>query len=76
VLLPGQEQARHDHPDQDKFYLVHEGTGRFELGEERFDGGPGDVIWAPAGVPHGVRNETGERLVVLVGMGPPPAPKA
>ena len=32
-LEPGQVQAAHDHPDQDKFYYVVSGTGRFTLGD-------------------------------------------
>jgi mannose-6-phosphate isomerase-like protein (cupin superfamily) len=30
------------------------------------------VIWAPAGVPHGVTNRGGIRLVLLVGIAPAP----
>ena len=35
------------------------------------EAGPGTVIWAPADVPHGVR-EALERTVMLVGIAPPP----
>jgi mannose-6-phosphate isomerase-like protein (cupin superfamily) len=69
-LAPGQEQHLHDHAEQDKFYFVVEGTGRFVVGDEIRVSGEGTAVWAPAGVPHGVRNDTNERLVLLVGIAP------
>jgi quercetin dioxygenase-like cupin family protein len=71
-LEPGQVQPVHDHADQDKVYVVLEGAGVFTVGADEQEAGPGHVVWAPAGVPHGVRNAGQERLVVLVGMAPPP----
>lgn len=71
-LEPGQVQKPHDHADQDKFYYVVEGHGRFWLGDERREAGPGDVVWAPAGVVHGVANEGVKRLTLLVGIAPAP----
>ena len=32
TLLPGQEQHLHDHPTQDKCYLVLDGAGEFTVG--------------------------------------------
>ncbi len=69
---PGQVQSVHDHADQDKVYMVMEGSGLFTVGDEKHHAGPGTVIWAPAGVTHGVENVGQERLVVLVCMAPPP----
>ena len=71
-LEPGQTQAPHEHGDQDKFYYVVEGSGRFWLGEERVTASPGDVVWAPAGMVHGVANEGQARLTLLVGIAPSP----
>lgn len=71
-LEPGQMQPVHDHADQDKVYVVLEGAGVFTVGADEQEAGPGSVVWAPAGVPHGVRNAGQERLAVLVGMAPPP----
>lgn len=73
-LEPGQTQAVHEHADQDKFYVVMEGVGSFTVGQDEQEAGPGHVIWAPAGLHHGVRNVGQERLVLLVGMAPPPSP--
>lgn len=71
-LEPGQTQPVHDHADQDKFYLVMEGEGEFVVGDERRQAGPGMVIWAPAGVAHGVTNSGTSRLVIVMGIAPAP----
>ena len=73
-LEPGQVQPVHDHADQDKFYLVLEGTGVFTVDDVEQEASPGHIVWTPAGVSHGVRNVGQERLVLLVGMAPPPSP--
>lgn len=71
-LEPGQVQKPHDHADQDKFYYVAEGEGNFWLGEERVTAVTGEVVWAPAGLVHGVANEGDGRLTLLVGIAPAP----
>ena len=71
-LEPGQTQAPHGHAGATKFYYVLEGTGRFSLGEETRDLGPGGLAWAAPGEPHGVTNASRERLVLLVAMAPHP----
>ncbi len=50
-----------------------EGEGTFVVGEETNVCGAGHAIGALAGVEHGVTNHGTEPLVMLVGMGPPPA---
>src|SRR5437879_2496681 len=50
----GQEQPLHTHAGADKFYFVVSGKARFVLGDRRVEGSAGDLILAPAGVPHGV----------------------
>ena len=71
-LEPGQVQPTHDHADQDKFYYVVEGIGRFQVGDSFASAGPGEVVWAAAGVADGVTNEGTERLTLLVGIAPAP----
>ncbi len=71
-LEPGQIQPPHDHSDQDKFYYVIAGVGVFTVGEDVIEIGPGHIVWAQAGVEHGVENKGHERLAVLVGIAPPP----
>ncbi len=71
-LEPGQTQSAHAHGDQDKFYFVLEGEGEFIVGDEKQKAGAGAVVWAPAGVDHGVTNTGAQRLVLLVGIAPAP----
>ena len=71
-LEPGQVQQVHQHADQDKFYYVIDGAGMFTLGDRVTEAGPGQVIWAEAGLPHGVANRGAGRLTLLVGIAPPP----
>jgi len=70
-LEPGQAQAVHAHDDADKFYFVVSGTGSFTVGDETRAAEAGMLVIAPAGVPHGVRNEGSERLSILIGIAPP-----
>jgi mannose-6-phosphate isomerase-like protein (cupin superfamily) len=72
-LLPGQEHSPHVHGDQDKMYLVLEGTGLASCGGEQAAVGPGDLVLAPAGMPHGLKNTGDVNLVALVVFSPPPA---
>ncbi len=72
-LLPDQQQKVHAHDNSDKVYYVLEGTGRFTVGDEEKVLPQGHAVIAPAGEPHGVRNETEENLILLVTMAPRPS---
>ncbi|MDX1495069.1 MAG: cupin domain-containing protein [Longimicrobiales bacterium] len=72
---PGQEHALHAHADQDKAYFTLEGRGVFLLEGRELEMEAGQMLVAPEGVPHGVRNTSDERLIVLVFMAPAPVPK-
>ena len=43
---------RHVHHAQDEWFYILEGAYRIDVGEERFDVGVGDSVFAPRGVPH------------------------
>jgi quercetin dioxygenase-like cupin family protein len=68
---PGQAQSIHVHAGSDKFYLVLSGKARMIVGDEEREVGSGTLVWAPADLPHGVK-EALERTVMLVAMAPPP----
>ena len=68
---PGQAQPVHAHAGADKFYFVVSGKARFVVGERQLEAGPGDLVLAPEGIPHGVA-EALERTVVLVAIAPAP----
>ena len=71
-LEPKQTQKVHAHEGADKFYFVLEGSGTFLVGDDELEAGAGMLVIAPAGVPHGVTNNGGERLSLLVSIAPPP----
>jgi len=64
---PGQAQKIHAHEGADKFYLLLSGRASMVVGDETRDVAAGDLVCAPAGVPHGVATAY-ERTVMLVGM--------
>lgn len=72
-LKPGQEHAAHVHADQDKLYVVLEGTGEVEIAGQKSNVAPGDLAFAKAGIPHALRNSGTDPLVVLVVFSPPPS---
>lgn len=69
---PGQEHRLHAHAGQDKVYHVLEGQGVFLLEAQELPMAAGDLLVAPEGVPHGVRNTGGSRLLVLAILAPAP----
>lgn len=71
-LEPGQAQKVHSHDASDKVYLVLEGRAAIVVGAEETELAPGQAVLAAAGVPHGARNPTAERAVLLVVTSPPP----
>lgn len=72
---PGQEHVLHSHAGQDKVYLVVEGNGLFLLDGRELTMRPGDLLVAPEGVAHGVRNTGAARLLVLAILAPAPHQK-
>jgi len=71
-LEPGQEQKVHAHQSEDKIYFVLSGSGSFVVGDESEEHGEQEIIFAPSGKPHGVKNTSSERLKLLVLMTPNP----
>jgi len=69
---PGQEHALHAHAGQDKIYQVIEGEGLFLLDGQELPMQAGDLLVAPQGIAHGVRNQGSGRLLVLAILAPAP----
>jgi quercetin dioxygenase-like cupin family protein len=65
----GQSQQVHSHAGADKFYFLVTGKARMTVGSETREASAGDLVFAPAGVPHGVEMAL-ERTVMLVAIGP------
>jgi mannose-6-phosphate isomerase-like protein (cupin superfamily) len=57
----------HVHERDDEWFLVLEGEHVFTVGEREFPAGPGDLVYAPRGVPHAQRRVVAGdgRLLVL-----------
>ena len=69
----GQSHTLHSHQGMDKVYQVIEGEGMLLLDEGReLAMNAGDLVVAPEGVPHGIRNTGSRRLLVLVILSPAP----
>ncbi|MCB9915748.1 MAG: cupin domain-containing protein [Planctomycetes bacterium] len=71
-LEPGQAQKVHAHAGATKVYYVLEGEAAVTIGERTETLGPGGLGWALPGEPHGVRNASDARCVLLVAMAPNP----
>ena len=69
---PGQMHELHAHKGMDKLYYVLEGDGHFLLDGRQLGMQAGDLMVAPEGVPHGIRNTGTSRLLVLVALAPAP----
>ncbi len=69
---PGQEHKLHSHAGMDKIYHVLTGQGLFLLEGRELPMQAGEMLIAPEGVPHGIRNTGGDRLVVLAILAPAP----
>lgn len=69
---PGQEHRLHAHEGMDKMYQVIEGRGLFLLDGEELPMQAGDLLVAPESIPHGIRNSSNQRLLVLAVLAPSP----
>lgn len=69
---PGQEHALHAHEGMDKLYQVVQGRGMLLLEGRELPLATGELVVAPAGVPHGIRNDGAERLLLLAVLAPAP----
>jgi mannose-6-phosphate isomerase-like protein (cupin superfamily) len=69
---PDQSHALHAHVGTDKMYYVLDGEGVFLLEDRELPMRAGDLLVAPEGVPHGVRNTGQRRLLVLAALAPAP----
>ena len=71
-LEPEQFQKVHSHEGSDKVYMVLQGKGKVTVGSVEKELSENDITLAPSGEDHGVMNDSGEKLVLLVFMSPKP----
>lgn len=67
---PGHRASEHVHPKMEESWEVLRGTPCFRIGEEEIPAVAGDLIVAPAGVPHMGWNAGGDEVCVRVRMRP------
>ena len=72
-FMPGQEHGLHAHEGMDKVYHVLSGRGRFLLEDRELAMEPGLMLVAPSGIPHGIRNDGDENLIVIAILAPGPS---
>ncbi len=71
-LEPGQ-QVPHHHADSNAILMVIRGEGTFQFGNEVVRMGPGKLLVVPFRSSMNVKNESKERLVMLVFKAPHPS---
>lgn len=55
---PGTFVPLHIHPTQDELIYVLEGTFDLQLGDQKLQAGPGDLVRMPMGLPHAYYNNS------------------
>lgn len=69
---PGQQHDLHSHKGMDKLYQVVDGSGLFLLEDGQVPMQPGSLLVAPENVPHGIHNNSENRLIILAILAPSP----
>lgn len=52
------DTPRHMHSNEDELWYILEGEHIFQIGDDEVTAGPGDIVFAPRGVPHSQRRVT------------------
>ena len=58
--------GRHVHEVDDQSWFVIAGRGRWFIGDETFEAGPGDFLHGPHGVPHAFSADTDDLHVLVI----------
>lgn len=67
ILPVGTAIGRHTHRDnEEEFYLIFRGRGRYFCNGQTMDVGPGDLVRNPPGGTHGLENIGAEELALFV----------
>ena len=67
---PGTFVPLHVHPKQDEFIYVLEGTFDLQLGQDKVQAQPGDLVRMPRGIPHAYHNNTDQPTRALFWVSP------
>lgn len=69
IYAPQGQDPQQPHT-RDEAYIVMQGSGEFVNGEQRYDFGPGDFLFVPAGVVHRFENFTADFITWVIFYGP------
>lgn len=66
ITIPvGASVGVHQHDDEQEFYIMVSGTGRYQHDDDFYDVGPGDIVSVDDHHTHGIVN-TGDEPIVMV----------
>jgi quercetin dioxygenase-like cupin family protein len=65
VFKPGIDTRQKIHTEAEELAHVISGSGKITVGNELVSFSPGDSVFIPPGVPHGVRNDGNEDVVMV-----------
>jgi mannose-6-phosphate isomerase-like protein (cupin superfamily) len=68
TVPPGETNLIHNHPKEEQIYILLSGSGIIQIGKEKVDVIPGDVVHLPMNVPHGFFN-TGKIPAIVLNIG-------
>jgi mannose-6-phosphate isomerase-like protein (cupin superfamily) len=66
VVPPNSTIGFHEHGENEEMYIVLEGKGLMKIEEDEVTVGKGDMILNPAGGGHGLINNSGKNIDILV----------
>jgi quercetin dioxygenase-like cupin family protein len=65
TVKPGGTNKLHTHESQEQIYMILEGGGTVQVGEEKRKVRKGDAVYLPPKVNHGFFNDTDKKCVIL-----------
>jgi mannose-6-phosphate isomerase-like protein (cupin superfamily) len=69
ITIPvGEANTLHTHENEEQIYIILQGKGRVQVGEETREVKAGDVVYLPAKLQHGLYN-TSDKPCVLLNLG-------
>ena len=65
TIPPHETNLIHNHPKDEQVYIIIEGGGIVQVGDEKTDAREGDVVILPVNVPHAFYNTSDNPCVIL-----------
>jgi quercetin dioxygenase-like cupin family protein len=65
TIPPHETNLIHNHPKDEQVYILIEGGGIVQVGDEKTDAREGDVIVLPVNIPHAFYNTSDSQCIIL-----------